>query len=539
MYIKEIELFHFGKFENLRLSFDKSFQVIYGPNESGKSTLTYALYGLLYDFVKPGKKTLVYAPTKSLYVSEDFPTRGEMTLREGEHHWNIFRRFSRGKEEARLFEDGKEVTEKMAKIHHRRIPSFGESLFGVPGRTYLSTCIIRQEELRLDAEEKDVEGNLIHGALDREEEGMMRAMEAVLEERKKRRGTLRRQKSILGTLSREREELFREEESLLRVVEEIAPLQDALESLRIRRETLLEEFSRAEGNRRQELLRWKKELEERSQRTSSRRGFSTKRVALCGGLILFGVLIFLLIHHPFRFLGFVLFGVGIGLYLTSRAVKEDGHKESFEAEQLGRISRELRDFPEDLLTGESRPYEEVKKDLVEVEAQIDAHTRSLDRFEKARLDLQHTHERLAQVEDAMHSQEDAADVDEVLEELLDEAKGVILEERKEDFERLMRDYLRRLTCENHPKKNLPEAQWSTATKDQYALAHRLAMAEILAPGAPLVLDDVLNHFDENRRREALALFREISASRQVIFLTSQRQDLPPPEWNTAMMELSL
>lgn len=541
MYISDIELSHFGKFENLNLSFDENFHVIYGPNESGKSTLTYALFGLLYDFIKPGKKTLVYALPKSLYISEDFPTTGQMTLRAWNRQLKILRRFTRGREEARLFEGGEDVTEELGRFHHRRIQSFGESLFGVSGSTYLSACIIRQEELRLDAEEKDVQKSLIRGAFDREEESMIRAMEAVLEERKKARGTLRRQKSVLGNLSREREELFREEESLLRLVDESASLQGDLEALRRRREILLQEFSRAEGNRRQELLQWKQELEERTQDTAprARKESSTERLLLGGGLVLLGVVFLLLIHHPLRFLGLFLLAAGLWACLPRRKAKEEGNLGHFEAEQLTRISREIRDFSEDLPVGEAREYEVVKKELLSVEAQIDAHTKSLGRYEKALLELQQIQERLAQVEEAMDSQEDAADVDLVLRELLDEAKDEILRERQEDFEGLMKSYLRRLTCEAHPKASLSEAQLSTATKDQYALAHRLAMAEILAPGAPLVLDDVLNHFDETRKREALALFREISSTRQVIFLTSQRQDLPPPEWKISMMELPL
>ena len=50
VYIKELNIISFGKFENKNIKFDKGFNLVFGKNESGKSTLANFVEGLLYGF---------------------------------------------------------------------------------------------------------------------------------------------------------------------------------------------------------------------------------------------------------------------------------------------------------------------------------------------------------------------------------------------------------------------------------------------------------------------------------------------------------
>ena len=69
------------------------------------------------------------------------------------------------------------------------------------------------------------------------------------------------------------------------------------------------------------------------------------------------------------------------------------------------------------------------------------------------------------------------------------------------------------------------AQWrSEGTVDQLYIALRLAVAEELMPGAPLVLDDALVRFDDRRLKNALNLLKEATASKQVILFTCQNRE---------------
>ncbi len=69
----------------------------------------------------------------------------------------------------------------------------------------------------------------------------------------------------------------------------------------------------------------------------------------------------------------------------------------------------------------------------------------------------------------------------------------------------------------------PAAAMSCGTADQMYLALRLAMCERLLPeDAPLVLDDALVNFDDNRARAAIDLLTELAKKRQVILFTCRK-----------------
>ena len=69
------------------------------------------------------------------------------------------------------------------------------------------------------------------------------------------------------------------------------------------------------------------------------------------------------------------------------------------------------------------------------------------------------------------------------------------------------------------------AQWrSDGTTDQLYLALRLAVAGEITPDAPLILDDALVRFDDQRLRSALEILKEESANKQVILFTCQGRE---------------
>ncbi len=72
---------------------------------------------------------------------------------------------------------------------------------------------------------------------------------------------------------------------------------------------------------------------------------------------------------------------------------------------------------------------------------------------------------------------------------------------------------------------LRDAWWrSDGTMDQMYLALRLAVAGELIPEAPLILDDALVRFDEDRLSTALKLLRDEAQGRQVLLFTCQSRE---------------
>lgn len=65
---------------------------------------------------------------------------------------------------------------------------------------------------------------------------------------------------------------------------------------------------------------------------------------------------------------------------------------------------------------------------------------------------------------------------------------------------------------------------STGTAEQLYLAVRLAICELTLPDAPLVLDDALCVFDDNRMTLALSYLKKLGESRQILFFSCQTRE---------------
>lgn len=75
------------------------------------------------------------------------------------------------------------------------------------------------------------------------------------------------------------------------------------------------------------------------------------------------------------------------------------------------------------------------------------------------------------------------------------------------------------------ENTLRDSLWrSDGTMDQLYLSLRLAVAEELTPDAPLILDDALVRFDEERMRAAVKLLKEMAREKQVILFSCQERE---------------
>ena len=72
---------------------------------------------------------------------------------------------------------------------------------------------------------------------------------------------------------------------------------------------------------------------------------------------------------------------------------------------------------------------------------------------------------------------------------------------------------------------LHEALWrSSGTIDQLYLSLRLAVAEVLTPEAPLILDDALVRFDDDRMQSAMEILKELSRKKQILLFSCQQRE---------------
>ena len=69
MIFKSINLISFGKFQNRELTFRPTFNIIFGKNESGKSTLFHAIVGTLFGFKNDRDRYLPWS-NRARYLSK-------------------------------------------------------------------------------------------------------------------------------------------------------------------------------------------------------------------------------------------------------------------------------------------------------------------------------------------------------------------------------------------------------------------------------------------------------------------------------------
>ena len=93
------------------------------------------------------------------------------------------------------------------------------------------------------------------------------------------------------------------------------------------------------------------------------------------------------------------------------------------------------------------------------------------------------------------------------------------------YDRLMLDQDLNLHAAAQSEDTLRTTLWrSDGTMDQLYLALRLAVADALIPGTPLVLDDALVRFDDRRLRAAMEVLKEEAKDRQVILFTCHSRE---------------
>ena len=139
MIIKEIKINAFGKLKNISISFDKNINVIYGENETGKSTMETFIKIMLYGFSK--RKVNGESERKRYMPFDGSAIYGEMKVSNNNKEYIIKRKFgTTKKEDTSLIIDalsGEEVKD----INKDEI---GKSFLGINRSTFEKTLFVSQ-----------------------------------------------------------------------------------------------------------------------------------------------------------------------------------------------------------------------------------------------------------------------------------------------------------------------------------------------------------------------------------------------------------
>lgn len=151
MRIVKASVEHFGKIKECQLEFSKGLNVIYGENESGKSTLLAFIKTMLYGFTS-NKKNIRDNDRKRYIPWGEANACGELYLGDGPSTYRVKRHFGEKKSQDRL-ELMNAVSGENIQLEASNSP--GKQLFGIDVYTYEKTSLIAQLSCQISQNNSD------------------------------------------------------------------------------------------------------------------------------------------------------------------------------------------------------------------------------------------------------------------------------------------------------------------------------------------------------------------------------------------------
>lgn len=236
MLIREIDIIAFGKLRDKKINLEGGLNIIYGKNESGKTTVHSFIGGMLYGFLKPGVKSTIYNPQHSRYTpwfGEAYG--GRMTLIKDGVGYIIERSFVKGREETRIIEDttGEDVTSQLRLGHSGRIAQPGYHFIGVSSSVFNNTIYVGQRAIETDERlAEEIRDRLINSATSGDESISVEKALRILDRKSVEVGTSRTTRTLYGQLSNRIDEINER-------LNELNEIRDRYNTASIKRQQLL------------------------------------------------------------------------------------------------------------------------------------------------------------------------------------------------------------------------------------------------------------------------------------------------------------
>jgi hypothetical protein len=258
MRINELELNHFGKFHGKKVTFDAHVNLVYGLNESGKTTLWYFILGMFFGFFKPYIKTRRYLDIHAKYQPwESSQYCGSMVLTDEEmgRTVRIYRNFRQGEEEVTVHDEqtGEEITGLYDMHPVFRLPDIAKKHLNISYFGYINMGAISQlghetdENLIVELKEA-----VVNALSSKTLNVSMHKIQQELKTKKERIGSKKKTSSIyakmldhLDDLYKQRQRVLEEEKNLFDLIAYQIKLDVDLENVReqLRHIQLYEEYT--------------------------------------------------------------------------------------------------------------------------------------------------------------------------------------------------------------------------------------------------------------------------------------------------------
>ena len=153
IFIEELNIKSFGKFQNKTIKLDPSFNLIYGLNESGKTTIKNFIEGMFYGFDE-GKVRISFSNKREIYrPKSSYIYAGEIKIRKNGKLYLLYRDFDSGEYKISNLSDNEEIELKKSDLN-----APGKFFLGVDYDIYKSYISSEQiQKISSDSKKKILE----------------------------------------------------------------------------------------------------------------------------------------------------------------------------------------------------------------------------------------------------------------------------------------------------------------------------------------------------------------------------------------------
>ncbi|MGF0034316.1 ATP-binding protein [Bariatricus sp. SGI.154] len=499
MEFQELILKNFGKFTDRRIQLYDGINILYGENESGKSTIHTFIKGMLFGMER-GRGRASVNDTYSIYEPWENPNyySGALRFRSGGKLFRIDQNFDKYSKKAELIceDDGEQFSIVDGDLD--------VLLGGLSAGNYENTVSVGQLKVEisqsLETEFKNYATN--YYATGNSEINLAKALEDL---REKKRVLERDVKNSLIEKQQKREQIEQEASYVWRDVHH------------------LEE----ERNRIAEELEHRKEREEREE-AEKKRMIDELRPAKWRihpiEIILFVIIValaFVLITKPWNYLVAIIVFLACGLYVWNRMKVGKKQEKTLPEIMLEEITPEEEKIPLEKLVWERSHLEAELKEkqiqynnLQEQLAELDEVSDDYREYDKRRLALQMAIDQLNEL---------SGNLQKDLEKRLNgNASEILRQITNGKYSRLIVDEGLHMSVFGHERR-IPMEQLSRGTVEQIYFALRMAAGGLLHEEEyPVVLDDTFAYYDDVRLGNTLKWLSE--NKRQVVILTCQKRE---------------
>ncbi len=145
MMIKKIKILGYGKLSDVEMNFKNGLNIVYGPNESGKSTIRSFIFGMLYGGIAANSKRTIYTEEYNSQLPwSGLNYEGSMEIERNNEYYHIYRNFQKGNERLSIIniKTGEDAKNKFMIDQSKRVERIDYEFFGVSESTIRKNFVI-------------------------------------------------------------------------------------------------------------------------------------------------------------------------------------------------------------------------------------------------------------------------------------------------------------------------------------------------------------------------------------------------------------